>query len=161
LNEESGVDLPRTRHLVELAAPLPVTFHRAIDMTPNPSRALMDVMETGASRVLTSGGAPNAKLGMNEIARMVEAAQGHIAIVAASGVTADTIAAIAGHTGAREFHSSARTEIGSPVQFRKRGMAMGEVRDREYKRFVVREESVRAIANSMERFAETVAVPPG
>ena len=152
LNEQGGVDVPRTQRLVELAAPLPVTFHRAIDMTPKPSQALIDVIATGASRVLTSGGAPNAKLGMREIARMVETAQGRIAIVAASGITADTIAAVAENTGATEFHSSARTEFESPAQFRKRGMAMSEIRDREYKRFVVREESVRALASALQRF---------
>jgi copper homeostasis protein len=162
LNEQGSVDVPRTRQLVELAGPLPVTFHRAIDMTPNPSLTLVDVLAAGACRILTSGGAPNAKLGMREIARMVEAAKGQITIMAASGITVDTIAAIAEHTGATEFHSSARTEFNSPAQFRKKGMAMGDIRDREYKRFIVHEESVRALTSSLERFvAERVAVQPG
>ena len=151
LNEQGGVDVQRTRQLVELARPLPVTFHRAIDMTPNPSVALNDVLATGASRILTSGGAPNARLGMREIARMVELAKGRIAIMAASGITGDSIAAVAEHTGASEFHSSARTEFDSPAQFRRKGMAMGDIRNREYKRFVVREESVRALADALER----------
>jgi copper homeostasis protein len=162
LNEQGGVDVPRTRTLVELAGPLPVTFHRAIDMTPSPSLALVDVLATGACRVLTSGGAPNARLGTPEIARMVETAKGRIAIMAASGITADTIATIAKDTGATEFHASARTEFSSPAQFRKKGMAMGDIRDREYKRFVVREESVRALSTSLERLdAEPAAVQPG
>ena len=33
----------------------------------------------------------------------------------------------------------------------KKGMAMGDIRDREYRRFVVREESVRALADVLER----------
>jgi len=57
---------------------------------------------------------------MREIAHMVEKAKGRIAIVAASGITADTIVAIAEHTGVTEFHSSARTEFSSPARFRKR-----------------------------------------
>lgn len=162
LNEQGGVDVARTRQLVELAAPLPVTFHRAIDMTPNPTLALEDVLATGACRILTSGGKSNARLGMHEIASMVEAARGRLAIMAASGINADSIAAIAEHTGAAEFHSSARTEFDSPVQFRKKGLAMGDIRDREYKRFVVREESVRALADALERLAgERIAVQPG
>ena len=162
LNEQAGVDVPRTRQLVEWAAPLPVTFHRAIDMTPTPSLALVDVLATGACRVLTSGGAPNARLGMREIARMFETAKGRITIMAASGVTVDTIATIAERTSVTEFHSSARTEFNSPAQFRKKGMAMGDIRNREYKRFVVREESVRALATSLQRFvAERVAAHPG
>ena len=162
LNEQGGVDVQRTRQLVELAEPLPVTFHRAIDMTPNPSLALADVLATGASRILTSGGALNARLGMREIARMVETAKGRIVIMAASGITADSIAAIAEHTGASEFHSSARTEFSSPAQFRKKRMAMGDVKNREYKRFIVREETVRAMADALERMVpERVAVHLG
>jgi copper homeostasis protein len=131
-------------------------------MTPHPSQVLADVIETGSCRILTSGGAPNARLGMREIARMVKAAEGRIAIVAASGITVDSIAEVAEHTGATEFHSSARTEFSSPAQFRKKGMAMGDIRDREYKRFVVREESVRALTSSLERLAaEQVSVQHG
>src|SRR5580692_10939539 len=35
LDQQGSVDVPRSRELVELAHPLPVTFHRAIDMTPD------------------------------------------------------------------------------------------------------------------------------
>jgi copper homeostasis protein len=151
LDKQGRVDVERTRVLVQLAHPLPVTFHRAIDMTPSPSLALNDVIETGATRILTSGGAISAKLGASEIARMVALGKDRITIIAASGITADTITSIAEASGASEFHSSARTELPSPTVFRKRGMAMGDIRDREYKRFIVREESVRALADSLER----------
>jgi copper homeostasis protein len=154
LHEEGRVDVDRTRQLVEMAGPLPVTFHRAIDMTPDLTPALADVIATGASRILTSGGAPNATLGMQAIAGLVEAAKGRIAIMPGGGVSTDTIAAIAETTGATEFHSSARTAFGSPVRFRKQGMAMGDIRGREYRRFTVREESVRALASALERLSE-------
>ena len=41
LNADGSVDVQRTRELVELAAPLKVTFHRAIDMTRNMEEALV------------------------------------------------------------------------------------------------------------------------
>jgi copper homeostasis protein len=149
LDEQGHVDVARTRQLVDLARPLDVTFHRAIDMTPDLPAAVHDVVATGANRILTSGGAPDALRGTPEIARMVQAAHGRIAIMAGGGITADNIAAIAHGGGAAEFHSSARTVFPSPVRFRKRGLAMGDLRDREYRRFTVREQSVRALLHAL------------
>ena len=153
LDEQGRVDVERTRNLVELAQPLPVTFHRAIDMTPDLLAALEDVVATGASRILTSGGAPNVTRGVRQIARMVEAAAGRIAIMPGGGITVANLATIAETTGATEFHSSVRTALPSPVRFRKQGMSMGDIRDREYRRFAVREESVRALVRSLEAVA--------
>jgi copper homeostasis protein len=160
LDQQGRVDVARTRQLVELAQPLPVTFHRAIDMTPDLSAALDDVMATGATRILTSGGAPSVQEGIAEIARMVNTARGRIGIMPGGGITADNIADIAQGTGAGEFHSSARTAFPSPVKFRKRGMAMGDLRDREYRRYSVRAESVRALLQGLDQTLQTAAAVP-
>ena len=149
LDGQGRVDVARTRTLVELATPLPVTFHRAIDMTPDLIAALDDVIATGAVRILTSGGAPSIQQGMDEIARMVKAARGRIAIMPGGGVNPENIAAIAAATGAGEFHSSARTTVPSRMSFRKPGMAMGYLHDREYQNYIVREESVRVLVQAL------------
>jgi copper homeostasis protein len=151
LDQQGRVDVARTRELVDLARPLHVTFHRAIDMTPDLPAALEDVLATGACRILTSGGAPNVARGINELAGMVRTARGRIAIMPGGGITPATIGAVAQATGATEFHSSARTAFPSPVSFRKQGMAMGDLRNREYRRFTVREVNVRALVNALER----------
>ncbi len=83
------------------------------------------------------------------ITRLVEAAGKRILIMPGSGLRAENIAAFALATGAREFHASARTSFSSPMQFRKPGMAMGDVPDREYSRFVVRSETVRALVHAL------------
>jgi len=153
LDEEGCVDLGRTRQLVDLAVTLPVTFHRAIDMTPDIMAALEAVIATGASRVLTSGGEPDASLGKGAIARLFEAAKGRISIMPGGGVSAENIAGLAEATGASEFHSSARREISSPMRFRKQGMAMGDIQDREYERFRVCEERVRAMVCTLEKLS--------
>jgi len=154
LDQQGRVDVARTRRLVELAQPLPITFHRAVDMSPDLLASLEDIVATGASRILTSGGAPSALLGAAEIARMVQAARGRMAIMPGGGITPENLAAIADATGATEFHSSARTAFPSPVQFRKPGMAMGEIRHREYRRFTVREETVRALLQALPTLAK-------
>lgn len=154
LDEHALVDVARTRELVELARPLPVTFHRAIDMTPDPCAAVEDVVKTGAARVLTSGGAAKVTEGAAIVAGMVRAAGSRIAVMAGGGITAATIEPVAEATGASEFHASLRSARPSPVEFHRRNVQMGEVRDREYLRFVVEEESVRALAGALQRMSE-------
>lgn len=149
LDPDGRVDIERTRSLVELAHPLPVTFHRAIDMASDLSTALEDVIATGAARILTSGGELQAPLAVPRIARMVDIARERIAIMPGSGIRPENIAALAQATGATEFHSSARTPAPSPMRFRKQGMAMGDATDREYQRFEVLEENVRALVTAL------------
>jgi len=55
LGADHRVDVQRTRTLVDLARPLPVTFHRAFDDTPNLREALQDVIATGAARISDFG----------------------------------------------------------------------------------------------------------
>lgn len=149
LDHDATVDGARTKQLIELARPLPVTFHRAIDMTPDLNVALEAVIATGAKRVLTSGGAPNVIVGKGQIAQLVKIANGRISVMPGGGVTRENVAELAEATGAVEFHSSARMALPSPVRFRKQGIAMGDVPDREYDRFTVSEEKVRALAQAL------------
>lgn len=151
LDDQALVDVERTRELVELAHPLPVTFHRAIDMTPDPQAALEDVIATGARRVLTSGGAPKVTRALATVARMQEAARDRITIMAGGGITPTTIHAVADGTGVREFHASLRTALPSPVRYQKQGVDMGEIHNREYMRYTVLEENVRALAQALLR----------
>jgi len=111
LTEDSQVDVQRTRELVKLAQPLPVTFHRAFDDVADLDAALEDVIETGAARILTSGGAPTAPQGLGALAKLVAAAGNRITIVPGSGVNASNILEVAQHTQAREFHSGLGTRI--------------------------------------------------
>jgi copper homeostasis protein len=73
--------------------------------------ALEDVIETGAARILTSGGAPTAPQGLGALAKLVAAAGNRITIVPGSGVNASNILEVAQHTQAREFHSGLGTRI--------------------------------------------------
>jgi copper homeostasis protein len=105
LREDRSVDVARTRQLVQLAGPLPVTFHRAFDVSADLPKSLEDVIETGATRILTSGGAPTAPKGLPALAELVAAAGDRIIIVPGSGINPSNILRVAQESGAREFHS--------------------------------------------------------
>ena len=103
--KDRRVDVERTRELVEFAKPLPVTYHRAFDEAVDLHQALEDVIQTGAKRILTSGGAKNALEGAAVLANLIEAAGERIIIVPGAGISACNIDQVAQQTGAREFHS--------------------------------------------------------
>jgi copper homeostasis protein len=105
LADGGRVDIERTRQLVELARPLPVTFHRAFDVTADLRRALEDVIQTDAVRILTSGGAASAYAGVGCLASLVETASTRIVVMPGGGITAMNVAHIAKTTSAREFHA--------------------------------------------------------
>jgi copper homeostasis protein len=114
LHKDHRVDVERTRELVELARPLPVTFHRAFDECsrkrsgddcPDLSQALEDVVRTGAARILTSGGAKSALAGAARLRTLVEAAGNRLIILPGAGISAENLAEVARQTAAPEFHS--------------------------------------------------------
>ncbi len=111
LTKDRLVDIERTRELVAIARPLPATFHRAFDDCANLRVALEDVMQTGASRILTSGGAQSALEGAAILAELVAAAGNRITIVPGAGISASNIARVVRETGAREFHSGLGTVL--------------------------------------------------
>ncbi len=115
LDLKGNVDIERTRQLVELARPLHVTFHRAFDISADLSRALEDVCATGADRLLTSGGKKTACEAVEQIAQLVQAARGRIAIMACGGIKHDDAASIVERTGVREIHVGLRRPVVSPV----------------------------------------------
>ena len=111
LTEACRVDVARTRELVELAKPLPVTYHRAFDEAGDLHHALDDVIETGAKRILTSGGAKSALEGSAVLAKLIEAAGERIVIVPGAGISGANIEQVARRTRAREFHSGLGTAL--------------------------------------------------
>ncbi len=105
LNPDSSVHVEHTRALVKAAAGLPVTFHRAFDSTANLTDALEQVIDAGASRVLTSGGEETALDGANAIAALVGQAAERISIVAGGSIREHNVREVITRTGCPEIHA--------------------------------------------------------
>jgi len=105
LDAMGRVDVERTRELVERAAPLPVTFHRAFDESVDLRAGLSDVINTGAARVLTSGGKPSAPEAFDLLGELVRSAGERIVVMPGSGLHAGNMLEAVERTGAREYHA--------------------------------------------------------
>lgn len=124
LTEDGRVDVERTRLLVEEAQEMDITFHRAIDMTRDYLQAVEDVISTGCTRILTSGGYNKAIDGAANIGRAVAVAAGRIEIMAGSGVTATNALQLA-MTGVDALHFSAKKMMPGRMTYRNPLIAMG------------------------------------
>jgi len=104
LDVKGRVNVKRTRSLVKAAGGLPVTFHRAIDSAADLPAALDDAIEAGVGRVLTSGGAPTAREGVDVIAALVLQARERVSIIAGGGIREHNVHEVIARTGVHEVH---------------------------------------------------------
>jgi copper homeostasis protein len=125
LTKQGNMDIPLMRHLIEASKPLSVTCHRAFDVCREPFVALEQLIELGCDRILTSGQQPDAARGIPLIKELVRRAGGRMIIMPGCGVREDNIARIEAETGAREFHTSARSVVCSLMEYRNENVPMG------------------------------------
>jgi copper homeostasis protein len=131
LNAEGEVEVGRTRKLVEIAHPLPVTFHHAFDVAPDLQRSLTAVMKTGAKRILTSGGKPRAAENLSGLARLVSTAKDRISIMPGGGINARNVTRISRQTLAHEIHTSLGTSSSQSSNQRRDGAGSEDRKDLE------------------------------
>ena len=105
LDVSGRIDTTATRDLLAAARGRPVTFHRAIDETPDVLEAIDSLAALGVARVLSSGAAATALEGVDALAAMVERAGDRMAVVAGGGVRAGNVAQIVRRSGVREVHA--------------------------------------------------------
>ncbi len=154
LDLDGRVDAKRTRQLVDLAAPLRVTFHRAFDMSSDLFASLRDLQAAGVHCVLTSGGQQTAAEGAETLRRLVEAANGGMSIMAAGGIEDHNVASLIERTCVREIHASLKFPVPSSMRYQNEKISMGTVTGREYQRFVVHQDKVRKLLHAASNGAD-------
>jgi copper homeostasis protein len=151
LRKDGSVDSERTARLVELADPMSVTFHRAFDMCVDPVKGLEDIINTGATRVLTSGQKNRAIEGVGMLASLVELAGERIIVMPGSGINENNIEEIARISKASEYHLSGRKIIQSEMEFRRTGVMMGGIQGQdEFTRKISDQETIRKIVKILK-----------
>ncbi|MCG6957557.1 MAG: copper homeostasis protein CutC [Gemmatimonadetes bacterium] len=114
LGSDGRIDAAATRALVASASGRPVTFHRALDATPDLLEALEDVAGAGVARVLTGGGPGAASEGAPTLAELVRRSR-EVIVLAGGRVRSDHVVGLVESTGVKEVHARAEA-VGGIVQ---------------------------------------------
>jgi copper homeostasis protein len=117
LTKDGRIDVDRCAQLIQNAGAMQVTFHRAFDRVKDPMRALEEIIGLGCTRILTSGLRPNVDLGREMLQTLVAAAGNRITIMPGSGVRSTNVLDLAKFSGAKAFHSSARSSNPSSMEY--------------------------------------------
>jgi copper homeostasis protein len=115
LDLSNRVDKARNRELVEKAAPIPCTFHRAIDEVEELEEAVEDVIQCGFKNILTSGGMPIALKGAERVGRLQDMFGSRISLILGGGVRSNNVQELKRRTGVHWLHSAAITRPGENV----------------------------------------------
>ena len=153
LTPEGHIDIENTSFLIERCAPLPVTFHRAFDMSVDPMTALADVISCKATRLLTSG---HKNLAIDDTAllsKLIQTAGNDLIIMPGSGINENNIAGILNETDAQEIHLTGRAVKSSMMRFRKDDIFMGGLAEiPEYDRKIADESRLRKIREIIDSY---------
>ncbi|KNG44347.1 copper homeostasis protein [Stemphylium lycopersici] len=115
LDSNNLVDDARNRELVQMAAPLACTFHRAIDETKDLEMSVEAVINCGFKSVLTSGSMRNALEGAEQLGRIQKKYGRTLSIIAGGGVRRTNIEELRAKAGVTWLHSAAITQHGEDV----------------------------------------------
>lgn len=108
LTANHQIDVEITRRMVQLAAPMEVTFHRAFDEAQqDPEEALWAVAAARCHRLLTSGQKATAIEGKEVIKNLVGVTG--VEILAGSGVKPANVQELIRYTGVHEVHGSCKS----------------------------------------------------
>jgi copper homeostasis protein len=107
LESDGRVDLARTKRLRDLIGSREAVFHRAFDVTPDPFRAVDELVDLGITRILTSGQCDTVWEGLPLITRLVEYAGDRVQIMPGGGIKPYQFDEVIARTACRHIHVAA------------------------------------------------------
>jgi copper homeostasis protein len=116
-NINGEIDTEWLKRIVEWAGPLGVTCNRAFDGTPDPFKALEDIINCGCERVLTSGQKSAAPDAGEILGKLVQQAGDYIIIMPGAGVKSSNLQKLIAQSKASQYHASARTMAPNPLKY--------------------------------------------
>ena len=104
LNGDNTINYDAIKDMIDLAKPMSITFHKAIDELENPVTEVKKLANLGVNRILTSGTKETALEGKNILREMIKEAGEDTIIIVAGKVTKDNLNEISNLIPAKEYH---------------------------------------------------------
>lgn len=104
LNRDNTINYDAIKDMIDLAKPMSITFHKAIDELENPVTEVKKLANLGVNRILTSGTKETALEGENILREMIKEAGEDIIIIVAGKVTKDNLNEISNLIPTKEYH---------------------------------------------------------
>lgn len=116
LTASRDIDIEKCEQVIKNADGLPVTFHRAFDMTVPVMKFenIERIASCGFQRILTSGFEQTAELGLaylTEMQQYILDNKLNLSLMPGCGVTISNAETILRTTGCKEFHASAKARV--------------------------------------------------
>lgn len=128
LDDNQNINEEQCKMIIQKAGNLPVTFHRAFDMTNKEQmHKNCDLIEQlGFKRILSSGFEQTAEKGLDNLKELIEKHR-NICIMPGSGISTRNLDLILRETGCKEFHASARSKKYTQKELANISMGSGDV----------------------------------
>lgn len=110
LKENGTIDKERCKRLIKAAGDSELVFHRAFDVTPDPYKAVDDLIELGFNRILTSGQKSTTVAGINLLRDLIKYATGRIEILPGGGIRDYNVEDIVNKIGCDQIHITSFTK---------------------------------------------------
>lgn len=104
LTADKKIDFKTLAEFMELAKPMEVTFHKAIDELEDPTLVIDELINLGVKRILSSGTKPTALEGKDILNKMIKKAGDRLTIVVAGKVTKEILPEVSSLIPAKEYH---------------------------------------------------------
>ncbi len=111
LQADGKIDEKRTKRMRRLIGKRQAVVHRAFDVTPDPFKALEQLVDLGITRILTSGQRDSVQEGADLIAELIERAGKRIEILPGGGIRPFNVREVVDKTGCRQVHLTAWSTV--------------------------------------------------
>ncbi len=150
LTADGSLNLEAMKRLIDAADGMPVTLHRAFDMSRDPLETLEQAKALGVDTILTSGQADICIHGIPLLNRLYEQAAGGITILAGAGINEEAVRVLLERTSLTAFHMSGKQVLESAMRFRNPNVSMGLPGLSEYEIWRTAPDSVRAVRRLLQ-----------